>query len=242
MNQRPLGYELLQPPPITGLYEPPDGKSWHIAAGHATPAQPERPCRTPGPARTFQVGQSPRLSFDWRLSPALLFSVGWDEAIRRKLREGRRTVASAFSSSQFRNPSASAAAYAASRISHWLSALRVEQFGVTSEIADERYLVDHRSFSYCGAGAGSLWASPAALRVLTGRLLRPATAEPPPASRSTAKQRGPSESRTSLELPSHPGQEGATEHPDPDCAQRHRRMTFGQRGHSQARDDRSSGR
>src|SRR3989442_2033692 len=53
-------------------------------------------------------------------------------------------------------PSASAAAYAASRISHWLSALRVEQFGVTSEIADERYLVDHRSFSYCGAVAGSL--------------------------------------------------------------------------------------
>jgi len=81
------------------------------------------------------------LSFDWRLSPALLFSVGWNEAIRRKLREGRRTVASAFSSSQFRNPSASAAAYAASRISHWLSALRVEQFGVTSEIADERYLL-----------------------------------------------------------------------------------------------------
>ena len=62
-------------------------------------------------------------------------------SLRHKLREGRRTVASAFSSSQFRNPSASAAAYAASRISHWLSALRVEQFGVTSEIADERYLL-----------------------------------------------------------------------------------------------------
>ena len=43
---------------------------------------------------------------------------------------------------------------------HWLSALRVEQFGVTSEVADERYLVDQRSFSYFGAGAGSLWAAP----------------------------------------------------------------------------------
>src|SRR5947208_623099 len=43
--------------------------------------------------------------------------------------------------------------------------------------------------------------SPAALRVLHGHPPRPAKAEPPPATRSTAPRPEPSESRTSLELP-----------------------------------------
>ena len=41
LNQRPLGYELPQPPQITGIYGPPVCRSWHRAAGNATPAQPK---------------------------------------------------------------------------------------------------------------------------------------------------------------------------------------------------------
>jgi len=105
LNQRPLGYELLQPPPITGLYEPPDGKSWHIAAGHATPAQPERRCRTLRPARTFQVGPFSRVVVRLASVAALLFPLDGTKPFAMSLREDRRTVASTFSSSQFRNPS-----------------------------------------------------------------------------------------------------------------------------------------
>jgi len=49
-----------------------------------------------------------------------------------------------------------------------------------------------------GAQHKSRHGSPAALHLFTGRLLQPATAEPPPATRSTAQQPGPSESTTSL--------------------------------------------
>ena len=58
MNQRPLGYELPQPPQNTGFYEPPACRSWHLAAGNATPAQPEKRGDAPSPTRTFQVGRS----------------------------------------------------------------------------------------------------------------------------------------------------------------------------------------
>ena len=42
LNQRPLGYELLQPSQTTDTYGPPAGKSCHITAGDATQAQPEK--------------------------------------------------------------------------------------------------------------------------------------------------------------------------------------------------------
>jgi hypothetical protein len=58
LNQRPLGYELPQPPQTTGFYEPPVGKSLHLAAGNATPAQPEKTLSLPTLLRTFQVGRA----------------------------------------------------------------------------------------------------------------------------------------------------------------------------------------
>src|SRR2546428_8971357 len=55
LNQRPLGYELVQPSRITDIYEPPMCRSWHRAAGNATPAQPTRLPSGGTELRTFQV-------------------------------------------------------------------------------------------------------------------------------------------------------------------------------------------
>src|SRR6266481_10186997 len=54
LNQRPLGYEMTQPPLTTRLYEPPVGRSWQIAAGNTTPAQPESALPLPGCSELFR--------------------------------------------------------------------------------------------------------------------------------------------------------------------------------------------
>src|SRR5439155_22324650 len=64
--------------------------------------QPPRNQKDPavhqGPPELFRSGSPPDLSFDWRLSPPLLFPSDGTKSFANNLREGRRTVASAFSS------------------------------------------------------------------------------------------------------------------------------------------------
>jgi hypothetical protein len=63
---------------------------------------------------------------------------------------------------------------------------QLEKCGIASEIADQDCLVDHHSVSCAARARGPFGQPRRPTRVLTGRLLRPATAEPPPATRPTA--------------------------------------------------------